>query len=514
MFAILLCLNHAALLSTALPQETRNAPPGLLFVKGGKTIVGSRLEHVEAWIASNPEVAGTLIGETPQHTAVAEDFLLMPTEVTNEQYAAYVTATGVPPPYSWAGAELEEGRKAFLEAEGLRAQESLAKGVPYTVKTWDPAVWWNSSWRVTPWAVPESDLAAPVVFVSCSEAEAYARWAGLRLMTELEHTRAAREQSDRLWPWGDQWNPDACNSIQRKEGGRAFPVASFPAGAVYGVHDLAGNVWEWTASSYAPFPGYLPAKVEVGRRTIDAFAEWDEDARVLVGGSYAQTDVGCRIAVRQRGTRDQRTLALGFRCAASVTAGRDAATSAIEHDIAPSVMRSRTRFDPKHAIALQRWTSEPGSTKVEGYAVITAYDHALFCPVEEIPISTEPELVRLAQAESPLWIGFVSVSQPLAEPRLAPGTYLVAWSADGEGSYLFCDAGGRPLAALHAGSPDLVRESGRTSVTFEPASAGAKTHDLHTLRFRHLVPCRNGSKWLQVELELLIQPGTLDSSWR
>lgn len=509
MLAILFYLNPAALHSPALPQEARNAPPGLVFVKGGKTTVGSKSEDVEAWIASNPEVAGTLIGETPQHTAVVDDFLLMPTEVTNEQYAAYVTATGAQPPYTWAGAALEEGRKAFLEEEGLRAQELRAKGVPYTAKTWDPSLWWNRCWRETPWNVPASDLAAPVVFVSYSDAQNYARWAGLRLMTEFEHTRAARENSDRLWPWGNDWNPDACNSIQLKEAGRAFPVASFPAGAVNGLHDLVGNVWEWTASSYAPYPEYRPAKVVAGRRTIDAFAEWDADARVLVGGSYAQADVGCRIAVRQRGTRDQRTQALGFRCAASVTAGSDAATSTIEHHIPPSVLGSRTRFAPKRAIALQRWTSEPGTIAVEGYAVITAYDHALFCPVEEIPLSSGSELGRLAQAGNPLWLGFISVSRSLAEPRLGPGTYLVAWSADG---YLLCDTGGRSLAALHTGPPDLVRDGGRSGVVFEPS--GSSERSLHTLRFRHLVPCRNGSKGLQLELELLIQPGTIDSSWR
>ena len=68
---------------------------------------------------------------------------------------------------------------------------------------WDPAGWWELNWQDQPWRVPEDRLAHPVAAVSHEEATAYARWAGLRLMTEVEFHRAARGDSDRRYPWGD-----------------------------------------------------------------------------------------------------------------------------------------------------------------------------------------------------------------------------------------------------------------------------------------------------------------------
>jgi gamma-glutamyl hercynylcysteine S-oxide synthase len=97
------------------------------------------------------------------------------------------------------------------------------------------------------------------VYVSHAEASAYARWKGRRLMTEPEFHRAAYgapDGSERLHPWGDA-EPDHSRGNFDYLSPEPFAVGSFPAGqSAWGIHDLVGNGWEWTATPFRPLPGF------------------------------------------------------------------------------------------------------------------------------------------------------------------------------------------------------------------------------------------------------------------
>jgi len=179
----------------------------------------------------------------------------------------------------------------FVEAGGYR-NESL-----WTPDSWawressgveHPLFWertdgrwtWRGMFERTP--LPESWP----VYVSQAEASAFARWRGRRLPTEAEYHRAAfgtPEGHERPLPWGEA-PADATRGNAGVVHWDPVPVGSYPAGvSAFGVHDLAGNGWEWTASPFRPFSGFqaMPSYPEY---STDFF---DDAHFVLKGGSPA-----------------------------------------------------------------------------------------------------------------------------------------------------------------------------------------------------------------------------------
>jgi formylglycine-generating enzyme required for sulfatase activity len=168
------------------PAPGTTVPAGMVHVPGGTFEMGRN---------------GGDEAERPVHKVTVKPFLMDRTEVTNEAYLRFIEATSRPAPAGWV-----EGR------------------------------------------FPAGAERLPVVNVTWEDANAFAKWAGKRLPTETEWEFAARGTDGRLYPWGPKWesaNANAGNGVE----GRLVEVGRFESGASpYGVLDLCGNAWEWTAS--------------------------------------------------------------------------------------------------------------------------------------------------------------------------------------------------------------------------------------------------------------------------
>jgi formylglycine-generating enzyme required for sulfatase activity len=276
----------------------------------------------------------------PIHRVSVDGFWMDATEVTNEQFARFVKATGYV-----TIAERKPTREEFpgVPEEKLVAGSVVFSPTPQPVSLDNHYQWWSyvpgASWRhpTGPKGGFTSRGKYPVVHVAYEDAVAYATWAGGRLPTEAEWEFAARGGlTGARYPWGDELRPGGkwmANIYEGRfpvtgadTGEDAFaglaPVAQYPPNA-YGLYDVAGNAWEWVSDWYRPdYYGTLAAQPGVeknprGPATSFDPAEPGEAKRVHRGGSFLCTEAYCtRYMIGTRGKGEVRTGSnhVGFRC--------------------------------------------------------------------------------------------------------------------------------------------------------------------------------------------------------
>ncbi len=227
--------------------------PDMVLIPAGEFLMGSDPEQDrEAYEA-----------EQPQHGVFLPDFHIARMPITNAQYAAFVKASGYEAPNRWEDGAFPEGKEDY-----------------------------------------------PVVYISWYDATVYCKWLSdkngkvYRLPSEAEWEKAARGTDGRIYPWGNAWDPDRCNSHESGPGD-ITPVDTHPNGASpYGILDMAGNTWEWTWSLYRPYP-YDPMD---GREYPRAFGE-----RVLRSGAFYSGARRVRCAYRDSGDVNDWRGNYGFR---------------------------------------------------------------------------------------------------------------------------------------------------------------------------------------------------------
>jgi gamma-glutamyl hercynylcysteine S-oxide synthase len=277
------------------PGYRPDAPPAptgaSAAIDGDEVLVGAggfeMGTSAEAWAYDN---------ERPGHEVDLPAFWIDVAPVANGAYLAFVEGGGYDDPRWWT-------------ADGWKWRQEAALEHP---QFWhrDGGRWVRTRFG---WTEP-LPLAEPVQHVCWYEADAFARWAGKRLPTEAEWEKAASWDPTagrkRRYPWGD----DAPSAVTANLGPRHFgpaAVGGYPAGAsAYGCEQMMGDVWEWTASDFTGYPGFVVHPYEEYSQVFFGPAY-----KVLRGGSWATHPTAMRTTFRNWDYPIRRQIFAGFRCA-------------------------------------------------------------------------------------------------------------------------------------------------------------------------------------------------------
>ncbi len=270
--------------------------PELVKIPEGEFIMGSTKEQINDLLKRFPETDERLLErELPQHKVFLKEYHIGKTPVTNREFSAFIQETG------YITTTEKEGTgivftPGFNEIKG--ADWKHPQGPDSNIKNRDDH---------------------PVVQVSWYDAIEYCNWLSgktkknYRLPIEAEWEKAARGTDARIFPWGNNWNPEICNTGYRIKDTTLVGRFSPDSDSVYGCVDMCGNVFEWTSTtigSIEPWPARFkyPYDPKDGRENLVVNAR-----RVGRGGSYSRGEIFCRAAFRFADPPDDRYSSQGFR---------------------------------------------------------------------------------------------------------------------------------------------------------------------------------------------------------
>lgn len=235
--------------------------------------------------------------EKPRHTVFLQDFAIDLAPVGNGEFLEFIEAGGYGDFHWW----LSEGWDAVNR------------------ERWEAPLYWEKHgdrWMIRDFhGLHRADDKAgdPVSHISFYEASAFAKWAGKRLPTEAEWEKAAcfdpNKKSKHGFPWGEGNPVSGHANLFENRLWAVAPVGAFPQGkSPYGCHQMIGDVWEWTTSDYAPYPGF--------KSEFDEYNDkWFVGQKVLRGGSFATPRIHIRSTYRNFFHPNERWMISGVRCA-------------------------------------------------------------------------------------------------------------------------------------------------------------------------------------------------------
>ncbi|WP_220458110.1 formylglycine-generating enzyme family protein [Pantoea sp. ME81] len=293
------------------------APEGMQWIAGGEFLMGSDDFYPE---------------ERPVREVQVEGFWLDIMPVTNLDFSLFIAETGYitlaeQPPLA---EEYPDVAAENLVAGSMVFQSPGKKVRPSHYSDWwsyIPGACWHRPDGVN--SLTHEDAQLPVVQIAFADALAYAHWAGKRLPLEAEWEFAAcGGLQPSPYAWGADFMPEGKKMANTWQGPFPFagdvapgsyfstsPVGAFPANP-FGLHDMIGNVWEWTADNW--MPDHHPAQRSCCSSSKEMKRGYDEIRKVLKGGSHLCAPNYCqryRPAARQGQSVDGATTHIGFRCA-------------------------------------------------------------------------------------------------------------------------------------------------------------------------------------------------------
>jgi formylglycine-generating enzyme required for sulfatase activity len=282
----------------------------MILVPAGEFLMGSDKTDEEGLQERYGFTHPLFLDEHPPHKVHLDDYMIDKYEVSNIQFKEFVFKTNRPLPFEWArngyGLTMEEA--ATMEIDTLRNI-----GAEHFKLDMDTREMGREELIQAMQAQQKHQDVLPVTGITWHDANAYCQWRDQRLPTEAEWEKAARGPDGFEYPWGNDWNIAMTNTGDDADWEQGIaPVGSYPQNkSPYGAFDLGGNVWEWVADWYAPYPNSTYQSDNFG-----------EKMKVIRGGGggigHYALSYFFRGATRQFAAPDMAGEDVGFRCAKDV----------------------------------------------------------------------------------------------------------------------------------------------------------------------------------------------------